>query len=460
MSANTYRLKYDNFVEDDNVIWNDKLHNMHIYTSLEDIGLSDTDMDASDFLSNIIKIKEALPDNSEFRLVTIGESNLESSLITKVNTDMGTTYDSSINFTIYSEKANSTSPLKVDVMVDDNGDCVYTCILYNDADGNPTISPFTFLYHPKGFVVNEGHQIKTYTSYTQLGLTTSDMVADDFAANVQKIFEAMPNHSVLRMNAHDSNLANSTVNKVNADLNGTLSLSNDFVLTIEKTTSLFPARIDALLRYFKNTRIYTCLLFYDSESGYSITNFATTYNFNGYLPLTGGTLTGTTNITLADGNPIFYLERSNLDRRLWLEVGINGHVYVSARDVANENLTMFVIHPQTTELAYRVKIQNRVDGTSTNYNIFGQHNKPTGSYIGNGDATSRTIDVGGIGCVLYVVTVNGWALVSGGGAVVMDYSGVTRLSFDSVHFQSGVLTIATDNYIINNADTTVYYYLN
>ena len=70
-------------------------------------------------------------------------------------------------------------------------------------------------------------------------------------------------------------------------------------------------------------------------------------------------------------------------------------------------------------------------------------NKPTGFYTGNGDATARTIDVGGVGFVVAIISAKGVAIAtpyttllctqtSTGATTGAAFNG-TRISLASVH---------------------------
>lgn len=78
------------------------------------------------------------------------------------------------------------------------------------------------------------------------------------------------------------------------------------------------------------------------------------------------------------------------------------------------------------------------------YRIYGEHNKPSGSYTGNGSATQRTIDVGGIGEVVIIY--------SGSGVEI-----VTRRDRAEAAYSNGVLTIASTANSLNANGVTYYY---
>ena len=81
-------------------------------------------------------------------------------------------------------------------------------------------------------------------------------------------------------------------------------------------------------------------------------------------------------------------------------------------------------------------------------------NKPTGTYTGNGSATSRTINVGGIGSALLLRCNELYTLiVSNSGAFGYAYDGRTLISlpYNEINFTNGVLTIATTSAYVNGS---------
>lgn len=97
------------------------------------------------------------------------------------------------------------------------------------------------------------------------------------------------------------------------------------------------------------------------------------------------------------------------------------------------------------------------DGTGVIYNrVLHTGNKPSGSYTGNGSATLRTIETGGIGnfCILRVHGY-GISIVTAQGAYKMGstYNGWT----DSAIFVNGVLTLTTTDPYLNPSSVSVEY---
>lgn len=96
-------------------------------------------------------------------------------------------------------------------------------------------------------------------------------------------------------------------------------------------------------------------------------------------------------------------------------------------------------------------LQEYVDGKATSYRIFGEHNKPSGTYTGNGSATSRMIEIGGIGnAVIVICTANSTALIiTASGAFGKTGGSTGYFSYDTVHFTNGIITIASTDGSLN-----------
>lgn len=88
-----------------------------------------------------------------------------------------------------------------------------------------------------------------------------------------------------------------------------------------------------------------------------------------------------------------------------------------------------------------------------------QANKPSGSYTGNGSATTRTIETGGIGNVCAVWTGDGtsMALVTPCGALVETSGTAAALASSAVKFADGVLSITSAGTEVNASGVTYYY---
>lgn len=85
-------------------------------------------------------------------------------------------------------------------------------------------------------------------------------------------------------------------------------------------------------------------------------------------------------------------------------------------------------------------------------------NKPTGTYSGNGNLTSRAINASGFGNVIVVYSQLGIAIVTPNGAVVTENGGTsTYLSSTEAMYLNGVMTLATTNKTLNASGYTYRY---
>lgn len=106
-------------------------------------------------------------------------------------------------------------------------------------------------------------------------------------------------------------------------------------------------------------------------------------------------------------------------------------------------------------LAETIRFYDVSSGVGKFYNIFGEHNKPSGSYTGNGSATSRTINIASIGAGILIISDNGMAIVTSAGAIMGYGTTISGLGSGTVTFKDGVLTLKTaDNKLNANG---VYY---
>lgn len=100
-------------------------------------------------------------------------------------------------------------------------------------------------------------------------------------------------------------------------------------------------------------------------------------------------------------------------------------------------------------------------GGNSDYKLYGEHNKPTGSYTGNGSSTSRTIDVGGVGQLLLITGNKYFTLVTVNGCFTGLYTSTTASVIPGAEckFDGGILTIASTKTNINANGVTYYYRL-
>ena len=168
-----------------------------------------------------------------------------------------------------------------------------------------------------------------------------------------------------------------------------------------------------------------------------------------FLPLSGGTMSG----YLGFGNGHGLLE------------GFSEHVaLLSKADTTTSSANMRAIllrNSNTTDLVNALLLQEKdTNSVQTNYKLFGQHNKPTGTYTGNGSATARTINTGGIGrnFMVYCQETDSYAIFGTRGGI--GKVGTTQKVFNGDMAYSnaeGSFVIKTTDTLFNQNGATYYY---
>lgn len=137
------------------------------------------------------------------------------------------------------------------------------------------------------------------------------------------------------------------------------------------------------------------------------------------------------------------------------------HPQVFSLDNVGENATTLLVFKQKGVIKGRIgvnwegkPIYQNAEGA--NYSFLHTGNKPTGTYTGNGDATSRTVSTGGIGSVLAVYGGGAMCIVTSSGVMGGSNGGSTG-NYGAASFANGILTISTDNAMLNKSNTTYTY---
>lgn len=87
---------------------------------------------------------------------------------------------------------------------------------------------------------------------------------------------------------------------------------------------------------------------------------------------------------------------------------------------------------------------------SERYDLLYTGNKPNGTYTGNGDATERTVSIGGVGETLRIVnSALGIAFVTNDGAHCITKNGFLIIPPSECKFTNGTLTMATTSSVVN-----------
>lgn len=119
----------------------------------------------------------------------------------------------------------------------------------------------------------------------------------------------------------------------------------------------------------------------------------------------------------------------------------------------NKRFSLWLKPSDTVALAYSL---NLFDGeNSKEYKIFGEHNKPSGSYTGNGSAAERKITADAIGGNV-IITRDGYStLLMQQGAISLHNGTVTGIQ--DVWTEGGGFKLKTTNVALNENGVTYYY---
>lgn len=140
-----------------------------------------------------------------------------------------------------------------------------------------------------------------------------------------------------------------------------------------------------------------------------------------------------------------------------------GEVLLSITDRNNGTHERYISVSDKTKKEYfadSLKYVEKSGDTYTVKTLFGEHNKPSGSYTGNGSATTRTIDVGGVGGWLgvcsgsYII-----GIITQNGAMFFNTtnSAVKCFPVAQAKYMSGVLTISSADDLLNKNGSTYHY---
>ena len=221
----------------------------------------------------------------------------------QLNTRSG---DETTSYNVYHE-GNLPSALRAD----DNG-AVYAISANADNEEMQTFALFHEGNPPTVDVVGaasaEDHNIRTYTALGQIGLTNDDMSADDFIANIKAINMALGDGDVILYltKSNSDNLHTSIINKLNNDMGKNLDGSATLSIKISRTGDVYSAITTDVVYNTMDEAMYIYSCIYnkeESESDDTFSNFVITTHPDGFLPMSGGNVTGDVSI---NGEKVYY----------------------------------------------------------------------------------------------------------------------------------------------------------
>ena len=98
-----------------------------------------------------------------------------------------------------------------------------------------------------------------------------------------------------------------------------------------------------------------------------------------------------------------------------------------------------------------------VDSNNATMDFLHTGNKPTGSYTGNGIATARTVNVGGVCPYLIISTSDAISFVRGTGALVISPSKTEWHGSSEIKYENGILSIASTSGYFNGSGVAYVY---
>lgn len=172
-----------------------------------------------------------------------------------------------------------------------------------------------------------------------------------------------------------------------------------------------------------------------------------------FLPLTGGTLIGT-------GMETLKIERTVSGTVSRVGVGINGYKfnggYPAIITLNRDGTQVAYLQFNETGIAFKDGVNQKT------YNIFGEHNKPSGKYTGNGSSTERVINLGidvGDSEVLVLHSIHGSVIVTKASGLTLTESTSANIPYSKVHLEKekNGLVINSNTMELNQSGTTYYY---
>ncbi len=177
-----------------------------------------------------------------------------------------------------------------------------------------------------------------------------------------------------------------------------------------------------------------------------------------FLPTAGGTLTGDIAIQ-KESAPRIRLKTETGETSIYRNADSTKNYGLTIGDSATAGgiaqLNMNAANPTNTALRLTL---TPAGGTAKTYAIFGEHNKPTGTYTGGG--STKTVSVGGVGNMLLLYGNEMLALVTPTGAICKMYDSNTLYGLGASYlgFSGGKLTISGTANANFNASGVTYNY--
>lgn len=166
----------------------------------------------------------------------------------------------------------------------------------------------------------------------------------------------------------------------------------------------------------------------------------------GAFSKSGGTISGNLGISTNAPYILFSNTSESATQVGYMQLSDNGRLIFINRDKSDSaKTTQLSLYPDTTSLNEVFRLY----ASGKSHIIFGTHNKPTGTYTGNGSATSRTIATGAIGNNVLIESTNGCAILTGNCWIGWTPTSAKYGMYSTAHGNNGTITLATSDALLN-----------
>ena len=250
--------------------------------------------------------------------------------------------------------------------------------------------------------------VRTYTSFEEIGLSDSDFDPADVLSNVQKIYSAMRTPDEFKCSISSSETPNFYA-AMGAKITADLSLKATYSQNLHFKRSPYLLEIDICTQSPTNyDDRYSCV--YRNGATDPMSTLVYTRDKNGFVNKAGDTMTNDLTVEKSS-SPTVAVKNTITARRVALTAADDGKAYLYNQKEGAKRQILF-LNTEDSSVAEAVQLQRQTPEKGLElYNILHTGNKPTGTYTGNGSATERTIETGGIGSVVAIWSTNSLAII-------------------------------------------------
>lgn len=176
------------------------------------------------------------------------------------------------------------------------------------------------------------------------------------------------------------------------------------------------------------------------------------------LSLTGGTVTGP--VIFRHNGAAVELQDTDSGRKTKLHKNASASADYGTylADYTNTEYPDVVVLRKAATQQDKLKLLVRdASGATSEYPIYGTHNKTWGTYTGNGVATVRQVNTSGYGFACIVRGGGGTSIVLGSGVMRVSGGTFSWLPSGQAYFKNGILYIASTDSALNTSGTSYTY---